>query len=378
MKHILLLLGFTIGVISFSFGQTCNGSLSVTIDGSGTNLPLSATEAHTDLSCNAASGAPDGTITITPAGGTTPYSFDWADIAGVDNDQNRTDLTAGSYSVTVVDANGCEIPLGPIVLTEPTAVEVTDMVIPPTCNAASGAPSGAINITASGGTEAGTYDYNWATADGSGIVATDEDQTGLSAGTYDVTITDDNNCTITASYILTEPDAVECTATSPLVGNGGTNILCNGGTGTINLTGTGGTGIYEYSLDGGSFQNAGTFTGVLAGTHTIAVRDNAGCESTCEVTLTEPVPLVAGSCNYVQDLCQLGTGEIRIEVAGGVGPYNVSWSAIPVAPNTTAGDLDQSSPQVISTSGGFILFSGADGNNQYNFIVTDNNGCQIP
>jgi len=464
MKHIILLLGLIIGVVSFSFGQTCNGSLSVTIDGSGTNLPLSATEVHTDLSCNSASGSPDGTITISPAGGTTPYTFDWADITGTDNDQNRIDLTPGSYSVTVVDANGCEIPLGPIVLTEPTPIEVTEVITPlacnstsgaadgeiditatggteagtydynwattdgsglvatdedqtglsagtynvtitddnnctvtasyvlteptavevtenitqPSCNAASGAANGEIDITATGGTEAGTYDYSWATTDGSGLIATDEDQTGLSAGTYDVTITDDNNCTVTASYVLTEPTAVMCTATSPLVGNGGTNILCNGGTGSINVVGTGGSGTYTYSLDGGAFQTLGTFTGVGVGAHTVTIRDNAGCESTCDVTLTEPTPLVAGSCNFVQDLCQLGSGEIRIEASGGVAPYSVSWSATPVAPNTTAGDLDQPSPQTINTSGGFILFTGADGNNQYNFIVTDDNGCQVP
>ncbi len=464
MKRILLLLGLAIGIVSYSFGQTCNGSLSVTIDGSGTNLPLSATEDHTNLSCNATSGVPDGTITITPAGGTTPYTFDWGDIVGVDNDQNRIGLTAGSYSVTVVDANGCEIPLGPIVLTEPaavevsevltqpscnaasgaadgeinvtvtggtgagtynyswltndgsglvesnedqtglsagtyyvtitdgndctilasyvltepSAVEVSEVLTQPSCNAASGAANGEINITASGGTVGGTYDYNWSTTNGSGLVATDEDQTGLSAGTYNVTITDDNDCTVTASYVLTEPTAVACTAMSPLVGNGGTNISCNGGTGTINVTGAGGTGAYEYSLDGGAFQSASTFTGVLAGAHTISIRDDAGCTSSCDVTLTEPTPLVAGSCNYIQDLCQLGSGEIKIEASGGIAPYNVSWSANPITPNTTAGDLDQSSPQVISTAGGFILFTGADGNNQYNFIVTDDNGCQVP
>ncbi len=378
MKRIILMLSFTIGILSYGYSQTCNGSLTVTIDGSDTNLQISATEVHSDLSCNSSSGAPDGTIDITPAGGTAPYTFDWDDIAGTDNDQNRTDLTAGSYTVTVVDANDCETVVGPIVLTEPTAVAVTESITQPSCNAASGAANGEIDITASGGTEAGAYDYNWETLDGSGLVQTDEDQTGLSAGTYNVTITDDNDCTVTASYTLTEPDAVSCTATSPTVGNGGTNILCNGGTGTINVSGADGSGVFEYSMDGTNFQTSGEFTNVAAGTYTITVRDDAGCESTCDVTLTEPDALIAGSCNYVQDLCQLGTGEIKIEASGGVAPYSVSWSATPVAPNTIAGDLDQSSPQSIATDGGSITFTGADGNNQYSFIVTDANGCQIP
>lgn len=379
MKRIIFILLLTIGSLSFGYSQTCNGSLTVTITGSDTNLALSASEAHTDLSCNAASGAPDGTITLTVEGGSTDYTFDWDDIVGTDDGQNRTDLAAGSYSVTITDANDCTTALGPIVITEPTAVMLSDSTITnPTCNAASGAANGAITITPAGGTITTGYQYNWTTADGSGLVQTDQDQTGLSAGTYDLTVTDNNGCIYTTSFVLTEPDAVSCTATSPTVGTGVYNILCNGGTGTINVVGAGGTGTYTYSLDGGTPQSSGTFADVAAGTYTITVLDDAGCESTCDVTLTEPTPLVAGSCNYVQDLCQLGEGEIKIEASGGVAPYVVTYTVTPVAPNTVAGTLDQSSPQPIATDGGSVTFTGADGNNQYSFIVTDANGCQVP
>ena len=378
MKRILIILVLTVGSFSFGYSQSCTGSLSVTIQGSSTNLSLSATETHTDLSCNSASGAADGSIDLTPAGGTPPYVFDWDDIAGNDDVQNRTALVAGSYAVTITDANSCVTELGPIVISEPTAVAVTGVTTDLSCNAASGAADGAIDITASGGTVSSNYTYNWSTTDGAGLATTAEDQTGLSAGTYSVTVTDDNNCTVVKTFTLTEPVAVACTATSPTVGNAGTNILCNGGTGTINITASGGTGSYEYSLDGGSFQSSNSFAGVLAGAHTITTRDANDCTSTCIVTLTEPTPLVAGSCNYVQDLCQLGSGEIKIEVSGGVAPYSVAWSATPVAPNTVAGNLDQSSPQTINSSGNAVVFTGADGNNQYSFIVTDDNACQVP
>ncbi len=379
MKRILILLVFTLGAISYGYSQTCNGSLSVTIQGTGTNLPFSTTEAHSDLSCNPSSGDPDGTITLSPVGGTLPYNFDWDDLAGTANDQDRTLLTAGSYTVTITDANDCEVILGPIVLTEPVAVTATSTIVPPSCNTSSGTANDAsIAIVPAGGSGTGTYSYTWFTADGSGLSGGDQDQTGLTAGTYDLTITDNKGCTYTESFVVTEPVAVSCMATSPEVGAGGTNILCSGGTGTISVTGAGGSGTYEYKLDAGAFQTSGAFAGVSAGAHTITVKDDKGCESTCTITLTEPAPLLAGSCNYVQDLCQLGMGEIKIEASGGVAPYSVSWTAVAVGPNTTAGDLNEASPQTIAADGGSVTFTGADGNNQYNFIVTDANGCQIP
>ena len=73
--------------------------------------------------------------------------------------------------------------------------------------------NGAIDISVTGGTVASTYTYNWSTSDGSGQIASDEDQTGLSAGTYDLTVTDDNLCTATTSITLTEPTAINIAET---------------------------------------------------------------------------------------------------------------------------------------------------------------------
>lgn len=292
MRKLFLVLSLTFSFQYLSTGQ-CTGSLTVTVLGSDTNEALSATETHEDLSCNANSGAPDGSIDLVPAGGTEPYTFDWGDLAGDDNGEDREMLVAGSYSVTITDANMCTFELGPIV--------------------------------------------------------------------------------------LEEPSEVMCTATSPTVGTGGTNILCSGGTGTIEVAASGGSGAgYTYSINGTDFQASSTFTDVLAGTYTVTTMDGNGCTSTCDVTLTEPTPFLAGSCDYVQDLCQLMEGEIKIEASGGVAPYSVSWSATPVAPNTTAGGLDQASPQDIATDGGSVLFTGAEGNNQYSFTVTDANNCTTP
>jgi len=337
----------------------------------------------TDLSCNSASGPADGAIDISASGGSVagPYQYTWSTTDGtglVSADEDQTGLSAGTYTVVVTDDNNCTTTMD-FTLVEPTPVTATADLSNPSCNSASGAADGAIALTAGGGTVAGAYEYAWSTSNGSGLVATDEDQTGLSAGTYTVVVTDDNGCTVEESFELMEPTPVACTASSPTVGTGGFNILCAGGTGTVEVTASGGTGIgYTYSINGTDFQASNMFTGVLAGDYTVTTKDDKGCTSTCDVTLTEPTELVAGSCDYVQDLCQLSEGEIKIEASGGVSPYSVSWSASPVAPNTTAGSLDQASPQAIPSSGGSVTFTGAAGNNEYMFIVTDANGCQTP
>ena len=458
MKKVLAFALALAGIIQWAHAQTCNGSLTVTIQGSSTNEVLDASGITTDLSCNSVSGTADGAIDLTATGGTPPYVYNWSDISGTDDAEDRTGLEAGSYTVSITDANNCLVEVSftlteptavsvvgtttdlscnassgtadgaidltasggtgtytyawtttdgtglaataadqnglsagtyavtvtddngctaetSFTLTEPTAVSVVGTTTDLSCNASSGSADGAIDLTASGGT--GTYTYAWTTTDGSGLAATAADQSGLSAGTYAVTVTDDNGCTAETSFTLAEPTAVVCTASSPVLGSGNTNILCAGGTGSIEVVASGGSGPYEYSLDGGSFVSSSSFTDISAGVHTITVRDANGCESTCSVELTEPAQLVAGSCNYIQDQCQLGDGQIQIEASGGIAPYSVGWSATPVAPNTVAGNLDQSSPQAIASSGGTVTFSGADGNNQYSFTVTDANGCEL-
>ncbi|RVT70600.1 adhesin, partial [Flavobacterium sufflavum] len=129
-----------------------------------------------------------GAINLTPTGGTGPYTFNWG---GGITTEDRTGLAAGSYSVTITDANGCTGTVSGITLTQPAAaVSGTTVVTNVACN---GGTTGAINLTPTGGT--GPYTFNW----GGGI--TTEDRTGLAAGSYSVTITDANGCTGTVSGI---------------------------------------------------------------------------------------------------------------------------------------------------------------------------------
>ncbi len=341
---------------------------------------VAADGTFTEPGCAAASGDASGTITMTPQGGTGAYTYDWDESNGgsgiTAGSATQTGLSGGTYTVTVSDINGCS-DIAVFNLTEPEAVAADGTFTEPGCAAVSGDASGTITMTPQGGT--GTYTYNWTeTNGGSGITAGAATQTGLSGGTYTVTVSDINGCTDTAVFDLTEPASVECSLDSPVLGVSGTNVSCFGDLTTITVDAQGGTEIFTYSLSGtdhngdavtiGS-QSGTTFTDIPAGTYTVTTVDSNGCSTTCDITITQPDPLDAGTCT-VDDACQVGSGEIQVEVAGGYGPYTITWTS------STGGSLDQTS-QEVPVGGGSVTFTGAEGNQTYTFSIEDENGCII-
>ena len=152
-----------------------------------------------NISC---SGQDDGFIDITVTGGVAPYTYAWAtqDGSGLAQTEDQTGLSPGTYNLTVMDTNSSTI-TKTYVITEPSELAITETITNITSN---GANDGAIDITVTGGVA--PYTYAWATQDGSGLVARDADQTGLSPGTYNLIVTDANNCTLTYVYTITEPN----------------------------------------------------------------------------------------------------------------------------------------------------------------------------
>ena len=160
----------------------CTGTTSATVTQPAS--ALNATASATNVACN---GGATGAITLTPSGGTSPYTYDWG---GGITTQNRTALAAGNYSVTVTDAKGCTQTISQTI-TQPSALALSVSKTDVSCT---GGTDGAITLTVTGGTTA--YSYNW----GGGI--TTQNRSGLSAGTYSVTVTDANGCTASVSTTL--------------------------------------------------------------------------------------------------------------------------------------------------------------------------------
>src|ERR1035437_10231041 len=175
-----------------------------------------------------------------------------------------------------------------------------------------GGTTGTMTVTASGGTSPYTYVIAGPTVNVTG--AATGVFTGLTAGAYTVTVTDNKGCTTTANYTVTQPAAA--LAASAI----GTNVNCFGGaTGTMTAPASGGTSPYTYSWNTIPVQTTATATNLAAGTYTVTVTDNKGCTTTVTVTITEPPVLSAPTVNVTQPTCAVATGTITVTAPTGAG-----------------------------------------------------------
>ncbi len=240
-------------------------------------LAIEMTPTITNVSCY---GNPSGAISIAAIGGTGTLSYVWND--GVTT-QNRTNLVAGTYSVTATDASNCSSTLSTIEVTQPAAVLTASAAqVNVACY---GNATGTITVTPTGGTS--PYTYNW----GGGV--TTQNRTELAAGTYAVTITDANGCTTTVTKTITQPNALTLSTAI-------TKASCPGvSDGAITLTVSGGTTSYSVAWSGpnGYTSTATSPTGLEAGTYIVTVTDANGCTATATVVVgnTNPSPAQPGT-----------------------------------------------------------------------------------
>ena len=279
------------------------------------------------LLCN---GDSDGNITGTISGGTAPYDLTLVETGTtvtVNTDGGSYDfanLSAGSYNVNVTDANGTTggcTATGSANITEPAAISISNEASTNiSCNAAS---DGTITVEATGGTGDLTYTLG-ATSNNTGIF------TGLSAGTYNVEVTDENSCgpVVSNNIIIDEPPVIT------LAINGET-LLCNGDS-DGNITGTISGGIAPYDLtlvetgatqrvisDGGNYN----FGNLTAGTYTISITaasgTTAGC-TTVSASIIEPAGLSLIANGEELKCSGDGDGNITGTVSGGTAPYTIT------------------------------------------------------
>jgi len=272
-----------------------------------------ATAVDNNVSCN---GVLDGGATASATGGTTPYTYAWSNAATT---ASITAVGAGTYTVTITDANGCT-DFSSVTISEPTVLVASATVDNNvSCN---GLSDGGATASATGGTS--PYTYAWSNA------ATTASITGVAAGTYTVTVTDANGCTDNSSVTITEPAVL---VSSAVVDN---NVSCNGlSDGGATASATGGTTPYTYV-----WSNAATtasITGVVAGTYSVTVTDANGCSDNSSVTITEPPVLVSAavvdnnvSCNGFTD------GGATASATGGSGTYTYAWSNAATTASITA------------------------------------------
>ncbi|MGE0078552.1 MAG: gliding motility-associated C-terminal domain-containing protein [Bacteroidales bacterium] len=261
------------------------------------------------ITCN---GANDGEITLTAAGGNAPYSYSITGGAPYSNTTGTfTGLSAATYTVAVLDNNGCEVLGDDLTVTEPDPISITSQAS--TDILCFGESNGTISVTATGGTNPLVYSLLDA---GSNVVATSTDGnfTGVALGTYTVAVDDAHYCgpVVAGPFTISQPALLDFTYTT-------VDLTCyNDGTGEISVNATGGIAPYEYSFDGGvTIVGSNILGGLNGGDYTVIVRDANSCETSQVVTIIAPAELII-SLDVTNISCSsLADGQIVANVSGG-------------------------------------------------------------
>ncbi len=220
-----------------------------------------------------------------------------------DTTLSLSNLPAGSYSITVTDTIGC-FAIDSINVYQPYLLTDSAIVSNISCY---GDTNGQIMLSVNGGTT--PYTYSWSNSQ------TTQNISNLSAGYYNVTITDKNGCsTITSNIPITEPDEINLSTYS-------TDILCyNDTNATININANGGTGDFTYYVN--NLPVSYQVNNVGAGTYTIEVRDSNNCPQYDTIIISQPANISVTDSIYYQNF----GGNIVVNVTGGTGTYNYLWS----------------------------------------------------
>lgn len=303
----------------------------------------------TDVDCN---GNSTGAIEVVINNGAMPFTYAWSDQAGATT-KDRTNLTANTYTITVTDADG-------ITATGTFNVGQPDLILGITTvtnTSNSNVNDGAITLNVTGGLA--PFSYQWSNN------ASTQNINGLSAGIYTVTITDDNNCTATATaevaVTLTAGNPVESTTQNPPAGSTIVqNVRClNANDGAITLGVNGGAPPYTYIWDDN--MTTKDRSGLSPGTYCVTISEAngqtaSGCYSIQQPTAALQVTFSTSLNEGVNGVTQDGTFEINVN--GGWSPYSFSWEG---PGNYTSGAED--------------LFNINAGD--YSVTVTDANGCTV-
>ena len=309
------------------YGCTTTGDVTVDV----LNFSASTNLLH-DVSCY---GGSDGSAEVTVnVGGTNNYQWD---DPSLQTNLALTNVGAGTYQVTVSNAGGCTA-TATVDISEPALLELTTTSSDALCY---GDPSGTATAEVNGGTQ--PYSYLWSTGNTTSVLAS------LGAGTFLLTVTDNNGCTAIEQVIISEPAEVRLNLTQAQ------NISCfSGSDGQISVTSTGGIDPVNY------LWNTGTIgpdaNSLPAGTYTVTITDANGCSSTLSQALTQPNELTGFATNIDVKCHGQNDGELHLDINGGSIPYNANWQG-PGNFNSSGQDLTN-------------LFAG-----NYMSTITDINGC---
>lgn len=261
------------------------------------NPEITINESINDVSCF---GFNDGSINVLVGGGTSPLDILW------DNGSNstiRNALVAGQYTISVSDEIGCSA-LDTFQVNAPDELSLTFNNSAGSC----GANGFSIAIVVGGN---GPYTYLWETGDTTSFI----DQ--LPPGNYDLTVTDQGNCSKTGTANIPSFPFIDLAVF-------GTNTTCNGNSnGTATASAMGGVPPFTYEWD-----NGGTtmqITDLSPGTYFVTVTDSEDCTASGSVEISMGIGLDV-SLDGATYICNGQTGTLTAMAVGGTSFYSYIWS----------------------------------------------------
>ena len=314
----------------------CFVNKSITINNTGNSLNLS-------LEANNASCGQKGAIWVTTTDGTAPYDISWSGpsssaVQTNDSGYQIADLNSGTYTVIVVDKNGCSVTETIIITDEGSSLSLSGQVTAASCSSL-----GSIYVTISGGSAG--YSYSW-TGPASGSTSTSASTyriDNLLAGTYTVTARDSKGCSDTQIIIITD-EASNLGLTAQASAASCSSL------GSISAAISGGTAGFSYSWTGpvsGSISTSSAtkiIADLPAGTYTVTARDSRGCSVTKTVIVTDEGSNLSLTTQATAAGCT-SLGSIYATISGGTPGFSYSWTG-PVsgsistsAANQTIADL---------------------------------------
>ena len=249
-------------------------------------------------------GEPDGQLTITVEGGTMPYQYQ---ITGgsVQASNTFTNLVQGNYNITVIDANSCKQTFSNIALPGPFRLNVICEVLQEVTT--NGGTDGSASLIIFGG--AAPYGIQLEDAGFNNIVSADGTETleKLPAGDYTVLITDNNDCTTTCDFTITQPQCSFSFTTNS------TNATCFGyQDGTIALNLPAANEPYIISWSETNFNGQSTITGLSSGAYNVTVSTPLGCTDSSQITITEPVALTVKIITNNLIICEKDSTQLKL------------------------------------------------------------------
>ncbi len=289
---------------------------------------LTANTTFTNVGCYGGSTA---AATASVNGGSGPYTYLW--LPGGFTSSSVSGLSINSYTMHVTDSKGCTASSSANI-TQPAALSITAAATQAIC----GQANGSANVSGTGGFSP----YSWTWSGGQ----TGANVSGLTAGTYTVTLTDINLCTASLPVSIADISGPSAAITA-------SNVSCNGaGNGSAVITTTGGTLPFTYLWNNG--QTTPAAVNLAPGIYSVTVTDNHNCSAATSIAITEPAPLDANAIGVNPTCFGFLNGSAQVSVLGGTAPYSYLWAV-------------SGSPVTAAISG---LGSGV-----YNVTVTDFNGC---